>query len=322
MPAAVVGAASPSPAVVPSAASTARAVPVGLRYMAASALCFSLMSLFVKLAGARLPTMEIVFGRSLFMATATLGLVRRQDLSPWGRNRPLLVVRGVVGVAALSLLYFALSRLPLGDAIAIFYMAPVWTALSAVFVLRERTAGLVVAGMGASLVGVALIARPSFLFGHLGAPGSSPGQALDGLAVAAALAASVLSGLVYTVVRKLRETDAPAVIIFYLSAVGVVGALPFAGGWVWPAGTECLWLLGAGAATLLGQLTLTRGLHLEEAGRAVSVGYLQVVFAFVWGALVFGNLPGAWSLLGAALIVASVLLVMRRGAGEQPARRA
>src|SRR5690606_32238175 len=170
---------------------------------------------------------------------------------------------GAVGVTALSLLYFALPRIPLGDATAIFYMAPVWTALSAVLVLRERTAGLVVAGMGVSLLGVVLIAKPSFLFGSL--------AALDGLAVAAALAASMLSGFVYTVVRKLRETDAPDVIILYLSAVGVAGALPFAGSWVWPEGAEWLWLLGAGATTQLGQIALTRGLHMEPAGRAMSV---------------------------------------------------
>ena len=285
-------------------------VSLGLRYMAASALFFSLMTLFVKLAGARLPTMEIVFGRSLVMAAVTLALIRREGLSPWGHHRPLLFARGVVGVAALSLLYFALPRIPLGDATAIFYMAPVWTALAAIPVLGERTARLVVARMGASLVGVVLIAKPSALFGHLGA--------LDGLAVAAALVASMLSGFVYTLVRKLRETDAPTVIIFCLSWVGVAAALPFAGSWVWPVGMEWAWLLGAGASTLLGQIALTRGLHLEEAGRAMSVGYLQVVFAFAWGALVFGHFPDLWSLLGTALIVGSVVLVMRRGAGKQP----
>jgi drug/metabolite transporter (DMT)-like permease len=279
--------------------------------MAASALAFSLMNLFVKLAGAHLPTMEIVFARSLFMTVATAVLVRRAGQALAGRNRPLLVVRGVVGVAALSLFYFALTRLPLGDATALFYITPLWTALAAVPVLRERPAGLVLAGMGVSLAGVVLIAKPSLLFGRAGA--------LDGLGVAAMLAASLVSGVVYTVVRKLRETDTPHVIIFWLSWIGVAAALPFAGGWVWPRGADWLWLLGTGTSALLAQIALTHGLHLETAGRALSVGYLQVVFAFVWGALVFGTLPDAWGLLGAALIVASVLTVMRRDAGTPPA---
>jgi drug/metabolite transporter (DMT)-like permease len=280
-------------------------IPLGLRFMAGAALCFSLMALFVKLAGRTLPTMEIVFARSLFMAVFTFGLLRRQGLAPLGNNRLLLLARGAIGVTALSLFYFAISRLPLGDVTAIFYMAPIWTAFSAAFILRERTAGLVLAGIATSLVGVALISRPTFLFGEgLGA--------LDGVAVAAAVGASVLSGLVYTIVRKLRDTDAPDVIIFYLSWVGVVGALPFLANWVMPSGWAWAWLLGAGISTQAGQLFLTRGLHLEQAGRAVSVGYLQVVFAFVWGAIFFGTIPGLQSVVGAVLIVGSVLLIARR----------
>jgi drug/metabolite transporter (DMT)-like permease len=248
--------------------------------------------------------MEIVFARSVLMAAMIYALLRRAGLAPLGHNRTLLFARGVIGVAALSLFYFAIPRIPLGDATALFYMAPIWTALSAAFVLRERTAGLVLVGMAVSLVGVVLISEPSFLFGSL--------DALDGVAVLAVVAASMLSGLVYTIVRKLRATDAPDVIIFYLSWIGVVGALPFAGNWVMPTGWAWLWLLGAGVSTLVGQLCLTRGLHLEKAGRAISVGYLQVVFAFVWGALVFGTVPDLQSLAGAVLIVGSVLLIARR----------
>ncbi|NNF57947.1 MAG: DMT family transporter [Rhodothermaceae bacterium] len=283
-----------------------RRLPLGLVYIAGSALFFSLMSLCVKLVGARVPTMEVVFVRSVLMTAATWGLLRREGRSALGVDRPLLFARGAIGVAALSLFYFALSRMPLGDATAIFYMTPIWTALIAVVVLKERTARLVFAGMAVSLVGVALIGKPTFLFG--GAAG-----ALAPLAVAAVFTASVLSGSVYVLVRKLRVTDAPLVIIFWLSAVGIVGAAPFAlGGWVLPTPVEWLYLLGVGVTTLIAQIFLTKGLHLEQAGRAMSIGYLQVVFAFVWGALVFGTLPDWWSLMGAVAIVGSVLLIARQ----------
>lgn len=295
---------SPVPVTAPPPTGFFQRIPLGLRYMAGSALFFSLMTLFVKLAGQTIPTMEIVFARSLLMAGMTYGLIRRQGLSPLGTNRKLLLARGAIGVTALSLFYFAIPRIPLGDATAVFYMAPIWTALAAAFVLRERTAGLVLVGMAVSLVGVVLISEPSFLFGSL--------DALDPLAVAAALTASALSGLVYTIVRKLRATDAPNVIIFYLSWVGVLGALPFVGNWVMPTGWAWLWLLGAGLSTQLGQICLTQGLHREKAGRAISIGYLQVVFAFIWGALVFGTVPDLQSIAGAVLIVGSVLLIARK----------
>ncbi|MEM1042094.1 MAG: DMT family transporter [Bacteroidota bacterium] len=284
-----------------------RRIPLGLRYMAGSALFFSLMTLFVKLAGQRVPAMEIVFARSVFMVAGTYALLRRTGTPPLGHNRRLLLARGVIGATALSLFYWAIPRIPLGDATALFYVTPIWTAVAAAFVLRERTAGRVVAGMVVSLLGVALIAKPSLLFGDSAA-------GLDPLAVTATVTASILSGLVYTIVRKLRETDAPNVIIFYLSVAGIVLALPFAGSWVVPQGVEWLWLLGAGATTLVAQIFLTHGLHLEQAGRAMSIGYLQVVFAFVWGLFVFGNVPDGWSLGGAALIVGSVLLIARQRA--------
>lgn len=284
-------------------------IPLGLWYMALSAFAFSLMTLFVKLAGQHLPTMEIVFARSIVMMVLVYGLLRRDGLPALGNNRRVLFLRGAIGVTALSLLYFALPRIPLGDATALFYLTPIWTALAAAFILRERTAGRVLLGMAISLLGVVLVAKPSFLFG-------ASLQALDPIAVGAALTASILSGLVYTLVRKLRETDAPNVIIFYLSWMGVVGALPFAANWTMPSGLDWIWLLGAGLSTLAGQIGLTRGLHLEQAGKALSVGYLQVVFAFGWGALVFATIPDVWSLLGAAIIVFSVLSTAQR-----PARR-
>lgn len=281
-----------------------RAIPLGLRYMAGAALFFSLMTLFVKLAGRTIPSMELVFARSLFVGVVMAGLLRRDGSSFMGVNRKLLILRGVVGATALSLFYFAITRLPLGDVTAIFYTTPVWTALTAALLLRERTAGLVFAGMSVSLVGVVAIAKPTFLFAGF--------DALDPLGIGAAMTAAVLSGLAYTAVRQLRTTDAPNVIILYLSWIGALGALPFAASWVWPSGIEWLWLLGVSVSTLLAQICLTKGLHLEQAGRAISVGYLQVVFAFIWGALVFGDLPDALSLVGAAAIVGSVLLIARR----------
>lgn len=281
-------------------------VPIGLLYMAGSALFFSWMSLLAKLAGATIPTMEVVFVRSVMMTGSTMVLLRWKGVSPSGNDRKTLFIRATVGVAALSLFYFALPRIPLGDATALFYMTPIWTALIASVILKERTARLVFLGMGLSLLGVAMIAKPSFLFG-------GGLDELDTIAVVAAVAASMLSGFVYVLVRKLRASDAPLVIIFWLSWVGIIGTLPFAAlNWVWPTTVEWLYLIGVGVTTLIAQIFMTMGLHREQAGRAMSVGYLQVVFAFIWGAMVFGTLPDLWSLLGATVIVGSVLLIARQ----------
>ena len=201
--------------------------------------------------------------------------------------------------------YLGIARLPLGDAVTIQYTAPVWTAIAAAVLLGERLRPLVLLGAVLSMAGVALVARPSFLFG---------GVALDGIGVAAVAGAAVLAGLAYTFTRKLRATDRPMVIIFYLSWVGMVGAIPFAlGGWVWPTGWHWILLLGIGLTTHMGQVGLTEGMRRLEAGTASAIGYVQVVLAFAWGALFLGDGVDALSIAGAALVVSSVLLVVRRG---------
>ena len=276
----------------------------GTVFMLMSALGFSVMSLCVKLASEAMPTMQLVFARSVFMGAVTWWLARRLGLPTWGHDRKTLWARGISGATALSLLYFGLGRLPLGDAVTIHYTAPVWTALAAALLLGEPLRRSVVLGAAVSLAGVALVAQPSFLTGAA--------STLDPLAVWAVVFGAIGSGLAYTFVRQLRATDHAYTIIFYLSVSGAVGAIPFAlGGWPMPTGEGWALLAGIGASTLLAQIFLTRGLHLLEAGRATAIGYVQIVFAFGWGVVVFGESPSVLALLGAAVIVGSTVVVAR-----------
>jgi drug/metabolite transporter (DMT)-like permease len=81
--------------------------------------------------------------------------------------------------------------------------------------------------------------------------------------------------------------------------------------WIWPDAVGWLWLAGIGVSTQIAQVALTKGLAREAAGRATAVGYLQVAFATVFGALVFHVWPDGWSWAGMALIVGSLVLGAR-----------
>jgi drug/metabolite transporter (DMT)-like permease len=270
--------------------------------MVAGAFFFSLMSLLVKLAGQRLPSQEIVLARSLVMATLSYVALRRRRIRVLGTRRRLLVLRGLLGFGALSCFYFALVHLPLADATVIQYTNPAFTAVFAVFVLAERMRRREVACLALTLLGVVLVARPAFIFGS---------GALPGVPTAVALLGAILSAAAYVVVRMLGS-EHHLVVIFYFAVISSVGAVP---GTlmhsVLPTGPELLLLAGVGVTTHLGQIFMTRGLHLERAGRATAAGLVQIVFAGVLGAIFFAQIPDPPALAGAALVIAGVLLLGR-----------
>ncbi len=279
-------------------------LPRGLRYMAVGAFFFSIMSLLVKVTGQRLPSQEMVLARSATMLGLSWIGLRRAGLSWRGaRHRPLLVIRGIFGFSALSCFYFSIVHLPLGDANVIQYTNPAFTAVLAAWVLREGLRPRELGAVLASLAGVVLVARPSFLFGSA--------AALEPAVVGIALLGALCSASAYVTVRRL-EGESALVIIFYFSLVSVVGSIP--AGWssmLWPSPREWLLLFAIGATTQVAQLYMTRGLQLERAGRATAVGYLQVVFAAAWGALFFGERPGLLTLAGFALVIGGTLAIAR-----------
>lgn len=280
--------------------------PPGVRYMAGAAFFFSLMSLFVKAAGQTLPTMEIVLARGVAMVVFTYGLLRRRGIPLWGHRKGFLLLRGTLGFVALVCFYYALIHLPLADATVIQYTNPAWTALLAALFLDERLRRKEVAGIAASLVGVVLIARPTFLFDLAGA-------ALDPVAVGVALAGAVFSAAAYVTVRKLGATEDPLVIVFWFALVNAVAALPPAlPDAVWPSPRGWLLLLGVGVSTQIAQVLMTHGLKRERAGKAMAVAYLQILFAAVWGLLFFGEVPDLWLGAGALLVTGGTWMTGRR----------
>lgn len=292
------------------AAGTPRQPWSGLQYMAAGAFFFSIMSLLVKLAGSRLPTQEIVFARSLVMAAICGAGLRRGGIPAAGHKHGLLVLRGLFGFGSLSCFYYGLVHLPLADATVIQYTNAIFTALIAVVVLRERLRPPELLCLALGLAGVVLVTRPSLLF-----PTSAR---LPLVPVLVALLGACCSGAAYVTVRRI-ETEHPLVVINYFSVISVLGSLPallrhgvLPRGWEWPI------LLAVGVSTQAGQVFLTRALYLERAGRVGSAGLVQIVFAVVWGALCFGEIPDALALVGAALVIAAVLALAPVGRALAP----
>ena len=273
--------------------------------MLLAAFAFSLMTLFVKLAGQRLPPQEVVTVRAALTLLFSYVALRRAGIPALGSGRPLLWLRGVFGFLALSCVYYAVTRLPLAESTVIQYLHPPLTAVLAALVLGERMEGSVLVSLVLGLVGVLFIAQPQALFG-------SSHAALPLPAVLAAVGGAVLSSCAYVTVRKLGGSEHPLVIVLYFPLVALPASLPFMlTQALWPRGLEWLWLLLVGISTQVGQVAITRALMLEAAGRSAAYSYVQVPLAALWGALFFDALPNLYSLMGALCILTGAVINVR-----------
>lgn len=272
----------------------------GVPYMVVSALFFSMMAALVKLAGRTLPAEEIVLVRVVVTLALSVWVVQRAALG-WGRQRGKLVLRGLFGACALACYYVSLTSLPLAEAAVFQHMAPLFTAVLAWLLLGERTGWAGAAALAVGIAGVVIVSRPAGLLG---------GSHLPTLSVIIAVVGASFSASAMVTVRSLAQVEDPRVIVMYFPLVALPLALPWAARvWIWPTAGEWLILIGVGVCTQVAQLTMTEGLRRMRVGPATAIGYLQVVFAVVWGGLFFGEVPPLWTAIGAALIVGSTLLV-------------
>lgn len=279
--------------------------------MVLSALSFSLMGVCVKHLGGRLPVAEVVFARALISLLLSWWLLRRAGLSPWGRHRRLLVLRGVLGTVALFGVYGGLAWLPLAPATVLQYLYPTFTAALAWGALGERFGRRLGLAMVLGWIGVALLMQP------VGGPGTLP--ALAPLGVVAAVTGALFTALAYVSVRTLAGREHPLVIIFWFPLVSLPLALPLVLlEPIQPQPIELLWLLGVGLFTQLGQLGLTAAIVRLPAARATAISYVQVPMAALWGWLWFAEPVGLGTAGGAGLVLLATLLSLTV-AGRQPA---
>ena len=285
-------------------------------WMISSALSFSLMGVCVKALGGRIPVTEVVLARSVVSLLLSVVMLRQAGLNPWGQRRWLLVLRGVIGTAALLCVFAALARLPLAPATVLQYLQPTFTALLAWLLLRERVGPRVLLAALLGWLAVVLLSSPAELSGLFGPVASlllgQRSAPLPLAGVVLALAGALLSACAYVSVRALGRSEHPLVIVFYFPLVGLVLTLPAVLiDPVMPTGAESLALLGVGLFTQLGQIGITKGLLGLPAARATAMSYGQVPLAALWGWWFFQEPLDPDTALAAVLVLAATLLSLR-----------
>ena len=277
-------------------------------WMLFASFVFAIMGVCVKLASDTSSTSEIVMCRGLVGMLLIAGFARLQGVSlrtalPWHH-----AWRGLVGVSALWLWFFAIGRLPLATAMTLNYMAPIWIA-AIVFTLgwwhgQRRFEWGLAAAIVTSFAGVALLLQPTI----------HADQWLGGLL---ALISGFLSALAYIQVKKLGQLGEPEYrVVFYFSVSGVIAGLlsGLADSYLRTghfqilhalSGTDLLLLGSIGVTATVAQVAMTRAYRLGAMLVTANLQYTGIVFSSVWGILIWGDHLELSGWLGIVIILAS-----------------
>lgn len=270
------------------------ALPLAVRYMLFSTLMFSFMNLTVKWLP-HIPAMELIVFRSIVTAVITWWQLRRMGISPWGVNKKLLLLRGFFGSIGLWAYFSTLQHLPLASAVVLQYLSPIFTVLIAWFMLHERLSPFRIACFLIAFGGVVLLRYTD--------------ARMDTAYVIIGVLGALAGGVAYNLVRLLKKTDHPLVVVFYFPIITLPFAIPMSiPQWVMPVGWEWVIILAMGIFTQLAQVYLTRALQADNTGSISIVMYVGAVFALVYGYFIFDEAFGLLSMLGLLLVVGGVLL--------------
>lgn len=284
---------------------------MGIGFKIASVMAFVLMSVLLKLAP-EVPVGQMVFFRSFFAIIPVLGFLalRGEFLEGFRTARPMgHILRGFVGVTGMTLVFFALTRLPLPEATTINYATPLVITIAGAVFLGERVRAYRWSAIIVGLVGVLIIMWP-----RLTVFTSGEGGDLDHtLGALAAFGACFTSAIAFLTIRNLLRTEKSATIVVWFSltcaALSLV-TLPF--GWVMPDPLVLTLLVGSGILGGLGQVWLTEAYRHTDVSVVAPFEYTSMLASIALGYLVFADIPTPQMLVGGAVVVASGIFLVWR----------
>ena len=279
---------------------------MGYIYISLSALFFCLMTVFVKIAGQQLETIQIVFIRGIITLLFTSVIIKRKKVYLWGTNHKILILRGIIGTVALFFVYESIQRFSLSEATVIQYLYPICTALLASLIISEDVGNQLYFAIILGFLGVYIILDFPFI---------NPESSLNTTNLIIAITGAFLTGFAYVIVRMASNMkESPYVIMFYFPLFTVPMSFPFAyDSWIYPSIDIWIVLLLVGICTQLGQTFLTFGYKLLPASKAAPTSYIQVPFSILAGSVIFYENISYNFILGSIVIFSAIYLIINKG---------
>ena len=262
-------------------------------WMLVAAFMFACMGVLVKLGATYFSSTELVFYRSLFGVWMTYLILRYYRLPVRTPHWRIHCWRGISGLVSLLMFFYCLTQLPLATAISLNYTWPLFVALFSTLILKEHIHWPLICTILLGFAGVILLMQPTLPEDHW-------------VASLMGMASGVFAAIAYINVKQLGNLgETEWLVVFYFTLISTlitgVGLMfmtlnPI----TWPG---LLLLLAIGVTATLAQLAMTRAYHKGVTLVVTSLGYSTVLFASLWGILLWNELlsPIAW--LGMGLII-------------------
>lgn len=264
--------------------------------MVLAAIAFSVMVIFVKAACQSLSSMEVVFMRSISGTLAIAFLIWKKHISWFGNNPKIMILRGVFGFGALAMHFYAISQLNLATAVILNYTAPIFAAIFARLILREKTSWAVNLAIAFSFLGLYLLASPHFESKFI--------------PLVIGILSGIFAALAYVMIRFGGENESPYTIIFYFTTISTIGSFPLMlSRFEWPNGMEWMLLAGLSVGAFFGQVWLTKSIQNAPVSLVLPFSYLTPVFAALIGACVWQEYLILPSMIGGILIILSGIVI-------------
>ena len=278
-----------------------------------SGLSFLVVNFFVKLFGIgptnsvipglqKIPAHELVLARSIISFSISSTIILYRGLPFFGNNKKWLTIRGLSGMMALTIFFQSIQHMPIAVASTIQYLAPIFTMIFALFILKEQILKIQWLFVFLAFSGVILIG-----FNNLFQAEST--LILDPFWLGFGVLSAAFSGIAYVAIVKLKETDKPINIVSYFPML----AIPVMSVWclfdfVMPNGIEWLILLLIGICTQIAQVSLTKALHYESSSLIMPFQYLGSVYALLVGYLILDERLNTLVVIGVFIILIGVVL--------------
>jgi drug/metabolite transporter (DMT)-like permease len=275
-------------------------IGLGILYMVASMLCFSLMTAMVRMATFELhPAYIVLLRNASSLAIMLVWVLWREREVLKSPNKRAHFHRALLGILSMEIWFYSLAKVPLPEATALSFVTPLFVTIFAIFFLKEKVGPHRITALILGFVGVLVITRP-------GMAAISPFAFL-------VLISSALIAVSSILVKQLTRTESPVTIVYYMALFMTPLSLPLGLPHMESLNLKLAGIIAVIAITsTLAHFLLARAYTLAPVSTLMPFDFSRLIFASIFAYYLFGETLDRWTFAGAAIIVASTFYIAHR----------